>query len=127
MKKIILCLCLSYFFIGCAGIQFTGNTKAIVEQMAGKRLAYELAYKNPQLIEDGMKFCDIILTTKTSYDYLVTKGLERLEQEVSKKSDKMLVSDLKLMMGNVRVNGEFDREKVKNFVIGFKYGLELRK
>jgi len=114
-------------FISCAGIQFTGTAKDLIEQIAGKRLAYELAYQNPELIKDGIEFCDLVLEADTNIEFLIGKGLERLRDEVGSKGDKMLVSDLELIMGQVQIDGKYDFNKVKNFVVGFKKGLELRK
>jgi len=126
MKKLFVlltCFCL----VGCASLKLTGTAQDIAEMVIGKRIAYEIAYQNPELINDGIAFCDMILETDADINALINLALKRLREEVEKKGDKLLISDLELIMSAIKIEGGFDMEKVTNFVIGFQMGLELRK
>ncbi len=130
MKKALTIIIALVFLAGCAGIQIQDDaTQTVIYKLAGHRLGYEMAKKDPQTAQIAMKAVDGIIqtietgTTAEALSVLLQEGLAKLAagyaDDPALAAEVAIVAELVIFKG-----GTIDTEAYKVYLKQMKAGLE---
>lgn len=130
MKKALTIIIALVFLAGCAGIQIQDDaTQTVIYKLAGHRLGYEMAKKDPQTAQIAMKAVDGIIqtietgTTAEALSVLLQEGLAKLAagyaDDPALAAEVAIVAELVIFKG-----GTIDTEAYKAYLAQMKAGLE---
>jgi len=128
--KTITILIAVAFLAGCAGIQFKEDaSQAVLYKLAGHRLGYELAKKDPATAQIALKAADGIIqtieggTTSDVISAILQEGLAKLA--ASYKDDPALIAEIAICADLVVFKGDvLDLSQYKAYSAQMKAGLE---
>ena len=128
MKKfIVLPLLLIFLLTGCGIFTINPQIETILEQMVARRLAFELAKDNQEIIVPGIAICNVILRApdKAMIDVYLQDATKKLTNYVA--SDPLLQADLLMLLGMITIKTpegpDLNLIILKNAAEGFKTGL----
>lgn len=122
MKKLIIIL--SIFAITACSMVEIKPVVDLAERIAARRLAYEIAKNNPEIIIPGLAICDR-LTASEGQEAIDLTAYATAELIKLVGDDPMLMADLSdlLSMIEIKPMGAIDIPKLKTAAVGFKQGL----
>jgi len=131
MKKLIIIFTI-ITLAGCSMVGIRSDVSDVAERIIARRLAYEIARENPEIIKPGLIICDTILdesntsTLQNHYAYIVSALSDYTASDPMLRADLMdLLSMLEIKTPDKPVSISVD--KLKTAVVGFKQGLEAAK
>jgi hypothetical protein len=126
----LVCLIALFFTVGCEGLQIniSDEGKATLKEWAGFDLAYLAADEFPEIIEPGIKFCDVFLNEgdPATIQSLWEEAIDFLGKKFA--SDELLARNLYYASQLVTIQGgpALDPALIANYkavVVGFRDGL----
>ena len=126
MKRLVVLSIVVFMLAGCAGIQIKQDVADMVEIMAARRLAFELAKQDPGIIKPGIIICDSLIGSvdPDETENITLYAIEKLTEYVG--NDPLLKQDLTDLLNIIEIEtpgGQIDIPKLKKIATGFKQGL----